>query len=83
MELCNVNVAVDCDAALQELWDCHRMIAVPVCYKAGVNAARLESAADLDSFEGDARIQEQTRSPIPDKIGITAAPRRDYLDVHG
>nr|DAR86861.1 MAG TPA: hypothetical protein [Caudoviricetes sp.] len=58
IKLCNVSVAVDRDSALQELWDCHCVIAVPVCYKAGVNAARLEAASDLDALEGDACIQE-------------------------
>ena len=82
MELCNVRVAVDRDSALQELWDCHCVIAVPVCYKAGVNAARLESASDLDALEGDACIQEQACLAIPDKVGITTAPGRDDLNVH-
>ena len=83
MDLCNVIVAVNPDSALQELWNCHCVIAVPVCYKAGINAARFEFAPDLDALEGDACIQEQACLSIPDKVGITAAPGRDDLDVHG
>jgi hypothetical protein len=82
MKLCNVSVAVDRDSALQELWDCHCVIAVPMCDETGVNAARFESAPDLDALERDACIQEQACLAIPDKVGITTAPGRDDLDVH-
>ena len=58
------------------------MVAVTMRYKTAVNAARPKAAADLDAFERNARVKEQTRFAIPDKVGIAAAPRHNDLDVH-
>ena len=79
----NIGVAVDRNAAPEEFRDGRRMIPVTVRYETSVNAACPKAAADLDAFERNPRVKEETGMPIPDEIGIPAAPRRNDLDVHG
>ena len=79
---CHVGVAVDGDAPLNEFRDGRRMIPMTVRYETSVNAACPKTAPDLDTLEWDSCVKEEAGPPIPDEVGVPAAPRREYLDVH-
>ena len=82
VESCDIVVAVDVHPALQHLRDRLGVISMAMGDEAAADAACPKVAAFLNLLERNPRIEKQACFAVADAIGVAAAPRREYLDVH-